>query len=627
MLRGSSLPPQRGILSPRSCRRNNAHPTADAPRADLLAVTPGEPLLALRVGDLEFALERGRTYRIGSDEECDLRIPHPDPIALVARLTEHGVEVMQAASGAMTMLRLHGSASLSGIECSVALDEGQAVLLPDPALRQLAQRARQTVVRKAPQVRRTETPLSFADLMANELRRTPWLVISIALHAALFAIAWVMFGSLPTPERPPARYGYQVAIAADETAVEAPEHPAVVPESLDAIEPDMVVELAGGNEPTDEPPPPDIAPADDPLLSIGGARVPNLRASDGDGNGAGVGAGAGSGDGDALAGGKGSGGFRKTVTELRRTGLDVVFVFDSTGSMGGSIRATKDGIAQMLDVLRALVPDARFGLVTYRDKGSGEDYLVRTLPLGRDFYAAVNWMQTIEADGGGDTPEAVFAGLRAAFGLDYRRGAKRVVVVAGDAPPHQKDMRALGEAVRRFSADPSSSVHALLTNGDKGTAADSFAAIAKAGRGVCCPIEDQRKLLRQVLTLAFGSQFERDLDEVQQRLAAERSSPPTWARDLARRGGPDLAAALAGDAAPSALVHALLRPQASRAALLELVAQLSSSTTSNAAKQAAAHVLQMRLSLKAPPVDADNPRPIPSSIAADLRQRVLALPE
>jgi Mg-chelatase subunit ChlD len=51
-----------------------------------------------------------------------------------------------------------------------------------------------------------------------------------------------------------------------------------------------------------------------------------------------------------MASGKGSAGFRKTVSELRRSGLEIVFVFDSTGSMGSSIRATKDGIANMLDV-------------------------------------------------------------------------------------------------------------------------------------------------------------------------------------------------------------------------------------------------------------------------------------
>lgn len=591
-------------------------------------MTPGEPLLALRVGELEFALEPGRTYRIGSGPECDLRIEHPERVALVVRLANGAVEVKQNLTGVTLSLRLAGCANLSGIACAVVADEGLAVLLPDPAMRHAASTARPVSDPKVPGARfRATTDDAFVDMLASELRRAPWFALSLLLHAILFAAAWLVLGMLPTPKPPPPRYGYELALLPEEPFEATPAPLPVVPETIETIEHEPEIAQAGGSELQDAPPPPDVEPQPDPLLSIGGARVPSIRPAGGAGKGGGDGDGNASGDGDVLAGGKGSGGFRKTVTELRRTGLDVVFVFDSTGSMGGSIRATKEGIAQMLDVLRALVPDARFGLVTYRDKGAGEDYLVRTLPLGRDFYAAVNWMQTVDADGGGDTPEAVFAGLRAAFGLDFRRGSKRVVVVAGDAPPHQKDLRALGEAVRRFSADPSSSVHALLTNGDKGTAADSFAAIAKAGRGMCCPIEDQRKLLRQVLALAFGSQFENDLDEVQQRLAAERSSPPTWARDLARRGGQDLAAALAGDAAPSALVHALLRPQASRAALLELVAQLSSSASGDAAKQAAAHVLQMRLSLKVPPIDADNPRPIASSVAADLRQRVLALPE
>ena len=98
------------------------------------------------------------------------------------------------------------------------------------------------------------------------------------------------------------------------------------------------------------------------------------------------------------------------------------------------------------------------------------------------------------------------------------------------------------------------------------------------------------------------------------------------ARDLARRGGPDLAAAMAQNPVPSALVHALLR-RPSRAALLELVAMLAAPSSANAQRQAAAHVLQQKLELRECPIEAENPRPISSSAAAALRQRVLALPE
>ena len=593
----------------------------------------------MRIGDLEFALERGRIYRIGEAAQCDVRTACGEPIALLVELVDGDARVTQQSTGAVVLLRSGGSARLSGIECAVVEDVHGAAILPDPMLVRGAiapdgQRVAQAIgaiesnPNASPRAIGTET--TFADMLANELRRAPWFALSLVLHALLFLIAWIVFGAMPPEKEPPPRYGYEATIAPEPDAMGPATEVPVTAETLDAIDPEPQFEPPGGSEPIDSPPPELTEASPNLLARIGTARVPSTSASDGAGSNAGQGTGSGSGigagTGDVMASGKGSAGFRKTVSELRRSGLEIVFVFDSTGSMGSSIRATKDGIANMLDVLRALVPDARFSLVTYRDKGQGEEYLVRTLPLDRDFYAAVNWMQTVEADGGGDAPEAVLAGLREAFRQDFRRGARRVVVLAGDAPPHPRDLRAVREQTLRFAAAPTSAVHALLTSGKHSTAADTFADIAKAGRGECFAIEDQKLLLRHVLTLAFGAAFERDLDEVQQRLAAERSSPPTWARDLARRGGEDLAKALGGDSIPSALVHALLR-HPSRAAMLTLVGVLADPSSGNPGMQAAAHVLQRALELPQCPIDAQNPRPIPQALAAQLRQRALSLPE
>ena len=567
-----------------------------------------------------------------------MRVDCAEEVALVVEAFADHTRIAQPASGALTVLRRNGAARLSGIECAVVADNGEAVLLPDPLLRKTAAvRATQdaapaanTVSVSIPtNVRGLAPEATFADMLAEELRRAPWFAISLVLHGVAFAIAWVVLDALPKPKEPPPRYSFEMAIAPEESAPTPPAEIPVVPETLDEVDPEPAIEKPGGTEPSEAPA--DVGlrePQPDLLVRIGSARVPTLRRADGAGvgEGTGTGAGIGEGNGDVLGGGAGTAAFRKTVSELRKTGLEIVFVFDSTGSMGSSIRATKDGIAQMLDVLRALVPDARFSLVTYRDKGPGEDYLVRSLPLDRDFYAAVNWMQNIEAEGGGDTPEAVLAGMRESFRQDFRRGARRVVVVAGDAPPHDRDRQSLREVVRRFAAEPNSAVHTLLTSSTNSDAKDAFTEIAKTGRGLCLPIQDHDRLLRQVLTLAFGTSYENDLDAVQQRLAAEQSSPPTWARDLARRGGPDLAAAMAQNPVPSALVHALLR-RPSRAALLELVAMLAAPASANAQRQAAAHVLQQKLELRECPIEAENPRPISSSAAAALRQRVLALPE
>ena len=60
------------------------------------------------------------------------------------------------------------------------------------------------------------------------------------------------------------------------------------------------------------------------------------------------------GRGASTSGEVGSGSFRREVEELQKTGLEIVFVFDSTGSMTSTINDTKATIVEMCDVLRAL---------------------------------------------------------------------------------------------------------------------------------------------------------------------------------------------------------------------------------------------------------------------------------
>jgi len=86
--------------------------------------------------------------------------------------------------------------------------------------------------------------------------------------------------------------------------------------------------------------------------------------------------------------------------------------------------------------------DARFGLVAYRDHPPQDStFITRTF----DFTTSRKTMQTnvdwMSAQGGGDGPEAVAAGLKAAYDMDWRKEAAKVVILIADAPPH-----GLGEA-------------------------------------------------------------------------------------------------------------------------------------------------------------------------------------
>jgi Cutinase/von Willebrand factor type A domain/PKD domain len=116
------------------------------------------------------------------------------------------------------------------------------------------------------------------------------------------------------------------------------------------------------------------------------------------------------------------------------SGADLGIVFDTTGSMWPYIDDAKANAADLAQTWTNTLPNARVGLVDYKDQG---DAYVSQLDLDLtdstgDFQTAVDGLS---ADGGGDTPEAALSGLMTALnGLDWRPGATKVLVVITDAP-------------------------------------------------------------------------------------------------------------------------------------------------------------------------------------------------
>lgn len=120
------------------------------------------------------------------------------------------------------------------------------------------------------------------------------------------------------------------------------------------------------------------------------------------------------------------------------TGLDVMFVLDSTGSMSDQLEAAKEYASQMGDVITAL--RGRVALVEYRD--AGDEFTSRLLtPLTDDLEQFRAALAPIRADGGGDTPEALLSALMTGFnGLEWRPGATKAAVVLTDADYHDPDL-------------------------------------------------------------------------------------------------------------------------------------------------------------------------------------------
>ena len=115
--------------------------------------------------------------------------------------------------------------------------------------------------------------------------------------------------------------------------------------------------------------------------------------------------------------------------------VDLAFVLDTTGSMQEEIAAVKQTIGAVANQLSSAQTNVRIGLVEYKDRS--DCLLTRTFPFSSDLAAFARSTANITADGGGDMPEDMHAGLAAALDkLQWRKEATaRMIVVIADAPP------------------------------------------------------------------------------------------------------------------------------------------------------------------------------------------------
>ena len=120
--------------------------------------------------------------------------------------------------------------------------------------------------------------------------------------------------------------------------------------------------------------------------------------------------------------------------------VDVMFVFDATGSMGDELRylqaEMRDVIARAKDATGGL--EIRTGAVVYRDH-LYDEYLTRISRLTDDISVTQQFIDRQEANGGGDYPEAVPEALMAALNSGgFNSNARaRIVFLVLDAPCHQ----------------------------------------------------------------------------------------------------------------------------------------------------------------------------------------------
>ncbi len=231
-----------------------------------------------------------------------------------------------------------------------------------------------------------------------------------------------------------------------------------------------------------------------------------------------------------------TGGFGEYVGGLRKVGLDVVLVIDTTSSMQFAIDEVRDRFQLFVKKLQEMVPMTRIGIVAYRDKG--DDYVTKWADLSFNSQKLSEFLANLTATGGGDWEEDVKDALQAAtHDLKWRKGAKRIVILIGGSPPHPWDTDAVDDIARAFHKDGGvvSTIDVTLRLHEdfdrqmwrslhgkepyqpspmpeyyKQTAI-SLTQIAKAGGGEMLALGENKTLIREILELTFGQRWKTEM--------------------------------------------------------------------------------------------------------------------
>ncbi|EFA83149.1 hypothetical protein PPL_03939 [Heterostelium album PN500] len=115
--------------------------------------------------------------------------------------------------------------------------------------------------------------------------------------------------------------------------------------------------------------------------------------------------------------------------------VEIVFVFDTTGSMSSIIANVKSQVEATITRLTKDIPNIKIGIMGLGDFCDGQNVL-KTLDLTDDKTKLINFIKKVPMTGGGDAPEAYEFALYMANSLSWSAHTSKALVMIGDEGPH-----------------------------------------------------------------------------------------------------------------------------------------------------------------------------------------------
>lgn len=123
--------------------------------------------------------------------------------------------------------------------------------------------------------------------------------------------------------------------------------------------------------------------------------------------------------------------------DINDTPIEIVFSFDTTGSMWPCLDKVREKIEETFSPLFKEIPNLKIGLCAHGDYcDSSRSYVTKWHPLTNNLYDITKFVRSVGRTGGGDAEECYELVLHESKNLNWSLNSRKVLVVVGDDLPH-----------------------------------------------------------------------------------------------------------------------------------------------------------------------------------------------
>lgn len=122
--------------------------------------------------------------------------------------------------------------------------------------------------------------------------------------------------------------------------------------------------------------------------------------------------------------------------------MEIVFSFDTTGSMSGCLNEVRGRVSDMVQRLQADIPGIKMAVFAHGDYCDRHNYITKFVDFTDDVAKLVDFTQNVSSTGGGDSDECYELVLHEVrTKLSWTAGSQRALVMIGDCNPHEPSYR------------------------------------------------------------------------------------------------------------------------------------------------------------------------------------------